>query len=70
MSAHDSQTHAALLASHAALIRSLRNIKTTDLADTVVLHLNLNLGFKQVPIYNIALAGYMQYYIYNKKVLT
>lgn len=42
------------------LLKGLKDIKTTDLADTVVLHLNLNLGFKQVLINNIALAGYMQ----------
>jgi hypothetical protein len=32
--------------------------------------LNLNLGFKQVHIYHIALAEYVQQYEYNKKVLT
>jgi len=31
--------------------------------------LNLNLGFKQVLIYNIAQREYMQPYKYNKKVL-
>lgn len=51
------------------LILYIKQIKTTNLADMVVFIclIRIKFGFKQVHIYSIAPAVYMQVYKYNIK---